>query len=593
MRIGAINASGTNATPSFGRKLREDEKKAAKKDIEQGLKLLDKSMTIILPTNCSPSYANKDTGVGQPYSSCSNEVLYPFLSDWGFVAQQRQPSGLGKQTDASPYVSNSSAYNTAIIDLDKLTKPEYGKILSQKTYDKIVTDNPKRGRSKSSYLYSVETSKRALSEAYETFAHKKANISSLDPAEQKGIKALSKDFDKFKKEHGEEQEKNALYSILTDIHNNDYWPNWMSETDKNLFATPKTQHQARFQKERLAQLRDQYATDIDSFLFSQMLAKKTLDEGQKVTNANGIKAIGDIPVAFSDAEVWGNKDLFLDDLRMGCAEPWSSEPQRWGFFVLDPNQLFNRDGSLGKAGQFLHDKYLRAFEENKGGVRIDHIVGLMDPYVYNDKNHSHQGRLYSELYRGTNGQNNDRILRQIVIPAANKVGLSASNIIAEDLGYMPPGTKETLNNLGIGGISVTQWMNAHEVWNAPATNAIMVSNHDTASAKELYPDKMERRNKFIELFSSGAKNVQIFWTDLFGIGERYNMPGVSGDQNWSLRLKSDFVDTYHKRLEDNDALNIPEAILEANRRRNPNFSRENYRLSENLKHWSNVLKEKE
>ena len=36
-----------------------------------------------------------------------------------------------------------------------------------------------------------------------------------------------------------------------------------------------------------------------------------------------------------------------------------------------------------------------------------------------------------------------------------------------------------------------------------------------------------------------------------------------------------------------------EAVLEANRRRNPNFSKEHPWLAESLKHWSNVLKEKE
>ena len=542
MKILAINAKQSGATPSFARKLKDEEKRAAKKDIEQGLRVLDKTMTIILPTNCSPSYANEDIGIGQPYSACSKEDLYPFLSNWGFSAQQRQPSGLGKQSDASPYVSNSSAYNTGIIDLFELTKKENGGLLSNETYEEIIKNNPKKGRSRSSYTYSVETTKMALKEAYETFVKKNNIIESIKPKEQEAIKHLANELEIFKKQHGKEQEKNAPYNILTEIHQNDYWPNWENETDRNLFASPKSKKEEIKKEERLTELKIEYKDEIDSFLFSQMLAKKTLDEGQKVLIKNGIKAIGDIPVAFSDAEVWGNKDLFLEDLRMGCKEPWKDEPQRWGFFVLDPNQLFNQDGSL---------------------------------------------------YKGRNGHKHDRILKQIVIPAANKVGLSASNIIAEDLGYMPPGTKQTLSSLGIGGISVTQWMNAHEVWNAPNYNAIMVSNHDTASAKELYHDKYERKNKFAELFSSGAKNIQIFWTDLFGIGERYNKPGVSGDENWSLRLKHDFIDTYHKRLEDNEAVNIPEAILEANRRRNPNFNRDYFELANSLQHWSNTLKEKE
>lgn len=592
MKLGAVTGFNCQNSPAFGRKLREDEKPAVKRDIEEGLKILGKNMAIILPTNCSPSYKESDIGVGQPYSISSNELLYPFLNNWGFSAQQKQPSGLGKQTDASPYVSNSSAYNTAIINLDELAKPESGAILSEETYRKIVDNNPKKGQDKSAYTYNVQETKKALSEAYDTFIQKRENKDSLPEVERRGIERLESDFQEFKETKGKEQEKNALYNILTDINGNDYWPNWGNETDKNLFSKPRNDWEKEQRTSRLKELRENHKKEIDSFLFSQMLAKKTIEKGHKTLQENGIKGIGDIPVAFSDAEVWGNKDLFLDDLRMGCKEPWNDKPQKWGFFVLDPKKLFNQDGSLGEAGEFLYDKYERAFEENKGGVRIDHIVGLMDPYVYSE-NGGREGRLYSELYRGVNGDKCDRILRKIVLPAANKAGLNASNIIAEDLGYMPGDTKNTLQNLGIGGITVTQWCDAHNVWNAPRNNAVMIANHDTASAKELYPDKMERRNKFIELFSSGAKNVQVFWTDLLGIKERYNVPGITGGDNWSLRMTENFEDTYHKRLEDNDALNIPEAVLEANRRRNPNFSKEHPWLAESLKHWSNVLKEKE
>ncbi len=591
MKVNAFNsyeAYGSHA--SFKRRLKQYEKNLCKNDIENGLKSLNKTMTIILPTNCSPSMATKDVGIGQPYSTSSNIMLYPFLSGWGYTSQQRQPSGLGKPSDASPYVSNSSAYNSAIVDLEKLTTPDMGSILSKKTYKDIVNNNPKKGMGVSSYSYNVHASKKALDEAYKTFITKKDNISSLDETEQKAIKKLDKEFKMFKKTHGQEQEKNALYSILSDIHGNDYWPNWDSTVDKNLYSCHCP---LEYRNERISELKENHKDEIESFLFSQMLAKKTLDEGQKTLEQDGIKEIGDIPVAFSDAEVWGNKDLFLSDMRMGCKEPWNNDPQRWGFFVLDPEKLFNNDGTLGDAGKFLYKKYERAFKENKGGVRIDHIVGLMDPYVYDDKNWHHQGRLYSELYPGVNGDNYERILKDIVLKAANEAGLNSSNIIAEDLGYMPNNTKETLNNLGIGGICVTQWMNGHDIWHAPRNNAIMVSNHDTASAAELYPNKDERKNKFIELFSSGAKNLQIFWTDMMGIRERYNMPGKTGDENWSLRLTPDFEDVYYKKLEENDALNIPEVIYEANKRRNPNFDEQNIELASSLKHWASVLKEKE
>ncbi|MCD8025147.1 MAG: 4-alpha-glucanotransferase [Candidatus Gastranaerophilales bacterium] len=580
------------ASPSFGRRLRGDEISGCQNAVREGLDTLDKNLAIILPTTCSPSETKKDVGIGQPYSDISSKKLYPFLAQFGYTKQQKQPAGLGKLTDASPYVSNSSAYNTAIIDLSKLTEPKMGAILSKDTYNSIVNNNPKKGTGRCAYIYNQKAHREALSEAYQTFKYKKEHVDSLSEQEKTGILKLDSEFSKFKELHGEEQEKNALYSILTDINGNDYWPNWSSEVDRNLFSTKGNRTSQNKRNERLNELRTDYSNEIDSFLFSQMLAKKTIDNGNRVMEKNGISGIGDIPVAFSDAEVWGNKDLFLDEYRMGCKEPWSEQPQKWGFFVLDPSQLFNNDGTLGNSGQFLYDKYSRAFNENKGGVRIDHIVGLMDPYVYSIKDNK-EGRLYSEIYKGANGENCDRILNEIVLRAAGDTGLGASNIIAEDLGYMPGNTMQTLKDMGIGGVTVTQWTDSDQVRYAPSKNTAMVGNHDTASAKELYPDNKVRKNKFVELFSSGAKNIQIFWTDMFGIKERYNQPGVSGDQNWSLRMTENFENDYYKAAENNEALNIPEVILEANRRKNSNFDRKHKELAGELQKYSGILHEKE
>ena len=43
-----------------------------------------------------------------------------------------------------------------------------------------------------------------------------------------------------------------------------------------------------------------------------------------------------------------------------------------------------------------------------------------------------------------------------------------------------------------------------------------------------------------ELFVSRAENVSIFFADLFGYTDRFNVPGLVDDANWSLRLPADF-----------------------------------------------------
>jgi len=63
-----------------------------------------------------------------------------------------------------------------------------------------------------------------------------------------------------------------------------------------------------------------------------------------------------------------------------------------------------------------------------------------------------------------------------------------------------------------------------------------------------------------ELFVSRAENVAIFFADLFGYEERFNVPGVIDGSHWSLRLPPDFAELHRDRLARGAALDIPLAI---------------------------------
>ena len=59
-------------------------------------------------------------------------------------------------------------------------------------------------------------------------------------------------------------------------------------------------------------------------------------------------------MAFSDRDVWAYQNLFLKGWNLGCPPDYFSEDgQDWGFPVVDPEKLFNPDGSLGEAGEKL------------------------------------------------------------------------------------------------------------------------------------------------------------------------------------------------------------------------------------------------
>ena len=88
-------------------------------------------------------------------------------------------------------------------------------------------------------------------------------------------------------------------------------------------------------------------------------------------------------------------------------------------------------------------------------------------------------------------------------------------------------------------------------------------NKDEMWHKMYSDEKFFAFMKLVECFASKAENIQIFFTDFFGINEVYNTPGTSGDPNWTLRLNNNFVDFYKEKLKSNEALNIPLALIYA------------------------------
>jgi 4-alpha-glucanotransferase len=74
--------------------------------------------------------------------------------------------------------------------------------------------------------------------------------------------------------------------------------------------------------------------------------------------------------------------------------------------------------------------------------------------------------------------------------------------------------------------------------------------------------------QFADLFACPARNVMIFFPDLFGLRETYNVPGTVGPKNWSLRVPPTYADDYRQRLRTNEALNLPLALALALRARN-------------------------
>ena len=604
--------------------------------IKKALKALGKKNFVFIMHNGSfPSADGENTGFGTINSNGGKKFI-----DYAaglFDAIQMGPACKTKSTDSSPYTGTIFSNNPLFIDLKELTTDKWHKILSTETYKDIVANNPNKNTNKTSYSYIVKRQAEALSEAYKNFV--KFND-----------RALIAGFDKYKLENDSWLDKDSLYEALSIEHNNDYWPNWKNETDKKLF-NPKTIEEKIEYGKRIDEISKKYSKEIDEYKFIQFVLSKQNSETKKYADSKGIKMIADRQVAFSDRDSWAYQSLFLEGWCLGCPPDYfSKDGQAWGFPVMDPEKMYNSDGSLGEGGVLMKNLFKKMFRENPGGVRIDHIVGLIDPWVYKSgkkpmPEHG-AGRLYSspehpelgkysiakiENLDTTLSSDNEkrvktlteeqiklygRLIEKIVIAAAKEEGLTKDDIVCEDLGTLTNPVAAVMKKYELLGMRLTQFtvpteeddpyrcknitpkcwamIGTHDnqpviKWAKSMINTHVGYQHVKNLVDDLFAEETDKdsiivkmtndenflkETKLVELFACQAENIQMFFTDFFGMNETYNTPGTSGDRNWSLRLPDNF--------ETMETINLPSILKKAIIARGSKFAQDNKNIIEEL-----------
>ena len=449
----------------------------SKKTIRKALKVLDKkNLAFIMHNSSFPAAENQNTGFGSINTDGGKEFIE--YASGLFDAIQLGPAGKTKSCDSSPYTGTIFSGNPLFINLLDLTTSKWGKILSETTYYDIVSNNPNQKINKTSYSYVYKKYNEAMQEAWNNF---KSNPD----------KKIEKEFKAFKSENDFWLDKDSLYEALTIEHGNDYWPMWTSERDKNLFNPQSIEQKMEYAK-RIEEIENKYSDEIELYKFTQFVISKQNEETRDLAKKYDIKMIADRQVAFSDRDTWAYQSLFLKGWCLGCPPDYFSEDgQAWGFPVMDPDRMYNADGSLDEGGLLLKNLYKKMFKENPGGVRIDHIVGLIDPWVYKagkkPKIEEGAGRLYSspehpELSKYaiakledlneevtadkekrvktlTKEQINDygRLIEKIVIAAAKEEGLDKDAIVCEDLGTLTTPVASVMKAFGLQGMKLTQF----------------------------------------------------------------------------------------------------------------------------------------
>ena len=451
--------------------------------VGEALKVLGKeNLALIIHGSSFPSVDGEDTGFGT-FNSKAGHSLIDYASGI-FNALQLGPAGKTKSSDSSPYTGTIFSGNPLFIDLKQLTEKKWDSILSEETFNKVVENNPKQNTGRTCYSYIFNAQTEALKEAWENFKQK----------EHGGLFAshLKKEFEHFKKENEFWLDNDSLYEALSIENNNDYWYIWKNETDKRLL-NPKNDSEKKAFAKRIEEIKNKYSDEIEFYKFCQFVLEKQNEETKKYALSKGIKMIADRQVAFSDRDAWAYQSLFLEGWLLGCPPDYfSKDGQAWGFPVMDPDKMYNKDGSLGEGGILMKNLFKKMFKENPGGVRIDHIVGLIDPWVYKAGKkpmcEEGAGRLYSspehpELKKYAIAKEEDldltleadkekrvkslsdkqialygRLIEKIVIAAAKECGLDKNAIVCEDLGTLTNPVDAVMKKYELQGMRLTQFV---------------------------------------------------------------------------------------------------------------------------------------
>jgi len=196
-------------------------------------------------------------------------------------------------------------------------------------------------------------------------------------------------------------------------------------------------------------------------------------------------------------------------------------------------------------------------------------------------------------------------LFSLIVERLQAHGRPRTSIACEVLSTMPYPVQRVLDRFHLGRFRVTSRLklddptDVYRIEHARPADWIMLGTHDTATvwqhAQEwiragLAPDWTRYlaslapggrvvgpapspdgtagalvASLFTAMLASEARNVSVFFADLFGMTERYNRPGTTNAENWRLRVPADFEAQYEACRRSGSVLDVPRCLAAASR----------------------------
>jgi 4-alpha-glucanotransferase len=360
-----------------------------------------------------------------------------------------------------------------------------------------------------------------------------------DDARRKDLAAFTKEQDGWLRPY-------ALFRTLKAVHP-ESWRTW-----------PEPLRTA--QPAALEAFRAQHAREIAFRAYLQWLAFRQLEAARRGMHEAGVALFGDEPflVADDSADVWAHRELFRFDATVGAPpDAFSADGQEWGLPPYRWDDLKKRGYDLfharGKHTARLYD-----------GVRIDHVVGLYRTYHRPIDKSAHF--FYPDTEKAQLAQG-EAVLKAFAG--------SGTEILAEDLGVIPPFVRRSLEHLGIPGYRVLRWEQDQGRFRDPSAwpelSVATTGTHDTESSIEWWEQLPEYERKaalalprlkdlegtlaapydatkparFTEdlwralletTLASASRAALLPILDVLCLRDRINTPNTVGPENWSYRL---------------------------------------------------------
>ena len=308
----------------------------------------------------------------------------------------------------------------------------------------------------------------------------------------------------------------------------------------------------------LAAARRDLADQIATYQYWQFIAHRQWSAMRAYAASRGARIGGDL--AFSpgreSAEVWANQDDFDLSRTVGAPpDDFNRKGQRWGLPMPNWDRM-RRNGFKLLRARVRHASSLYDL------IRVDHVVGLYRTFNFGADPDA--PGIFTPADENQQRIQGEEIMRTIREEAG------AAEIIAEDLGTVPPWVRESLTRFGVPGYKVMQW---ERDWGEPdgpflspasypELSVATTGTHDTEALTTWWREQqVSEREKLLRalgladkvnpramldesardailaaLYAAPSRLAIMPIQDLFGWSARINRPGTVSDSNWTYRL---------------------------------------------------------